>query len=551
MIDSHQLLAEYVRSGSDEVFRELVGRYVDLVYSTALRLVAGDSHRAEDVVQMVFLDLAAKASTLPASVMLGGWLHRHTCFMAAKTMRGERRRVFRERQAVEMDALQNDPAPDLSGIAPVLDEAINELGDTDREAIVLRFYEQRDFRSVGLALGSNEDAARMRVARALEKLETLLKRRGLTASAALLAASLLTNAVQAAPAGLVATISTAAALAGSTGSIATVAKTIAMTTFQKTVVVATLAVAIGAGIHQAGNAIRSRGELEAVRQQQQPLKDQLGRFAREQEEMAAQLAALRAENEQLRKDRAELARLRAETSRLRGDAQELARLKAGDAGDPTTLAAVSWQERVGLLKQHLANNPATTIGELKYLTEEDWLDATRDKLETERDYRQAASNLRHAAENRFASTLQPALRKYMEANDGKFPTDLAQLQPYFASSVDEAILQRYAILPREALSNLGMGGDWIITQRAPVDVEFDNRSGIGPNGWGSAGTQAWDDSPKGGIYQTLGPVVAAYAAANGGKEPFNPADLLPYLKTAEQRAAYDKAVKAMGSDKVQ
>src|SRR5205823_9468981 len=87
----------------------------------------------------------------------------------------------------------------------------NELGEADRTAILLRFFEQRDFGSVGEALGSNEDAARMRVNRALEKLESLLKHRGVTTSAAAVGVALSVNAVQAVPAGLAATISTAAA----------------------------------------------------------------------------------------------------------------------------------------------------------------------------------------------------------------------------------------------------------------------------------------------------------------------------------------------------
>ena len=171
-------LAEYVQTGSDAAFRELVTRYVDLVYSTALRLVGGDTHRAEDVAQTVFVNLARLARTLPEDVKLGGWLHRDTCFAASTLVRGERRRQSRERQAAEMNALQNNSEADYSLVAPVLDEAINELEEADRTAVLLRFFEQRDFRSVGQALGSNEDAARMRVTRALVKLEDFLKRRG-------------------------------------------------------------------------------------------------------------------------------------------------------------------------------------------------------------------------------------------------------------------------------------------------------------------------------------------------------------------------------------
>src|SRR6266487_2543068 len=209
MSDSQRLLAEYAQTGADAAFRELVTRYVGLVYSTARRLVDGDTHRAEDVAQIVFVDLARTARTLPADVQLGGWLHRHTCFVAAETMRGERRRQSREGQAVDMNVLQNDSGPDYSLVAPVLDEAIDELGEEDRTAILLRFFEQHDFRSVGQALGGNEDAARMRVNRALDKLQGLIKRRGVTTSAAALSLVLSANAVQAAPVGLAVTISTA------------------------------------------------------------------------------------------------------------------------------------------------------------------------------------------------------------------------------------------------------------------------------------------------------------------------------------------------------
>jgi RNA polymerase sigma factor (sigma-70 family) len=275
MTDSQTLLVDYVRTESEAAFRELVTRYVNLVYSTALRLVEGDTHRAEDVAQTVFMDLARMARTLSSEVMLGGWLHRHTCFVAANTMRGERRRQSRERQAVEMNALQDNSGTDFSLVAPILDEAINELGEADRTAVLLRFFEQRDFRSVGEALGSNEDAARMRVTRALEKLEDLLKRRGVTTSAASLGVVLSANAVQAAPVGLAITISTAAAITGTT--LATTAtaiavKTIAMTTLQKTLITATIAIIAGAGIYEARQASQLRGENESQQQQIAQLK---------------------------------------------------------------------------------------------------------------------------------------------------------------------------------------------------------------------------------------------------------------------------------------
>ena len=127
MTTSQKLLREYLAHGSEAAFRELVTRYTGLVYSTALRLVNGDTHRAEDVAQTVFVDLAREARTLSAETMLGGWLYRHTCFVAAKAIRGERRRQAREKEAAQMNAQEDHVEANFAQVAPVLDEAINQL----------------------------------------------------------------------------------------------------------------------------------------------------------------------------------------------------------------------------------------------------------------------------------------------------------------------------------------------------------------------------------------------------------------------------------------
>jgi RNA polymerase sigma factor (sigma-70 family) len=214
--DSRRLIADYVKTGSELAFRELLTRYIDLVYSTALRRVCGDAHMAQDVTQTVFAALARKARTLGEDVMLGGWLHHHTVYVASTMMRTQRRRQYRESQAVEMNAQQDHSEANLAQLTPVLDEAIDQLGAEERTAILLRFFEQLDFRSVGEALGSTEEAARKRVTRALEKLRSTLHRRGVTLSTAALGTVLATEAVTAAPAGLAASVFSAAALAGVT-----------------------------------------------------------------------------------------------------------------------------------------------------------------------------------------------------------------------------------------------------------------------------------------------------------------------------------------------
>jgi RNA polymerase sigma factor (sigma-70 family) len=202
MPGTQTLLAEYANGGSEYAFRELVTAYVDFVYSIALRIVGGDRPLAEDVTQAVFTDLARKAPSLPKEVRLGGWLHRHTCFVARKTLRRERRRIAREKRAVELHSIEDYTEANLSQLALVLDEAINDLPKQDQAAIMLRFFEELDFRSIGEALGSSEDAARMRVSRAVDKMGALLKRRGFVLTAAGISFVLSEKLATAAPPGL-------------------------------------------------------------------------------------------------------------------------------------------------------------------------------------------------------------------------------------------------------------------------------------------------------------------------------------------------------------
>ena len=246
MTEVQQFLADYAKTGSEAAFREVVSRYLNLVFSTAVRLVNGDSHLAEDVTQRVFADLAKMAGTLGEDAMLGGWLHRHTCFIASKTMRTERRRKAREQQAVQMNLTDHSPE-NLGAVAPILDDAINNLGTQDRQAILLRYFEQRDLRSVGHALGSNEDAARKRVDRALEKLRGLLKKRGVALSTTALASALGAQAVVAAPAGLATIVTTSAltTVAAGGGTAFTILQIISMTKLQGGIIAAvTIALSI-------------------------------------------------------------------------------------------------------------------------------------------------------------------------------------------------------------------------------------------------------------------------------------------------------------------
>jgi RNA polymerase sigma factor (sigma-70 family) len=316
MTDSNTLLSQYARTGSEFAFRELVSRYIDLVYSTAFRLVDGDVESAQDVAQTVFVALADQARTLPKDVMLGGWLHRRTRFAAGKLMRTQRRRQLRERQAAEMNAIEDHSESNLAQVAPVLDEAIGQLDAEDRTAILLRFFERKDFRSVGDALGSSEEAARKRVDRALEKLHVLLKHRGAALTAAALGTLLAAEAVTAAPAGLAGSVAAAAlasvaAGAGITGTLVRL-MTIAKVKLGIISAFAVAGVALPLAIQNQSQA-RLRAENQVLRQEA----SQLAQAAAENEHLSNLVVQANGAASLSREQMSELLRLRGEVGVLR------------------------------------------------------------------------------------------------------------------------------------------------------------------------------------------------------------------------------------------
>ncbi len=218
-MEDAELLRRYADHADQAAFAELVARRLPLVYSAALRQVDGDAHLARDVAQSVFTDLARKAAGLADRPVLAGWLYTSTGYAAAKAVRAEQRRRRREREAQIMEDLTRDAEPeaDWDALRLVIDAALCELGERDREAVLLRFFENRGFAEVGQRLGIGENGARMRVERALDKLHAALARRGIRSSAAALGAALGAHAVVAAPSGLAATIAAAAPVSATVG----------------------------------------------------------------------------------------------------------------------------------------------------------------------------------------------------------------------------------------------------------------------------------------------------------------------------------------------
>jgi len=208
-LDDMRLLREYASGHSEEAFSALVSRYINLVYSAALRSV-NNPHQAEEITQAVFVLLARKAGALRRETVLSGWLYQTARLTAANFLRTELRRAHREQEA-HMQSTLNDPDPDAwLQVRPLLDDAMAQLNEKDRNAIVLRFFEGKPLKEVGDALGASEDAAKMRVSRALDKLREIFLQRGITLPSAALAAALSGNSIQAAPAGLAATVAAGA-----------------------------------------------------------------------------------------------------------------------------------------------------------------------------------------------------------------------------------------------------------------------------------------------------------------------------------------------------
>jgi RNA polymerase sigma factor (sigma-70 family) len=524
------LLRQYSQEGSEQAFAALVDRHLNLVYATSLRQVRSPE-LAEEAAQSVFLSLARNAGSMKPNTILTAWLYRVARHAAIDLVRRESRRQVREQMAFESANMKSDSS-EWAQIEPLLDEALEALEETDRNAILLRFFRNKSLREVGEILGTSEEAARKRVSRALEQLRPLFSRRGVAVGVASLAAVLSTHAAHAAPAGLGATISAAVALfGGALHQVPTIAatKAITMTMLQKTLITAAIAVAVGADIYQARQGIHLRKQAHALQQEQESLASENRRLQQERDDATSKLAVLQGEMGRVHNDTSALLKLRAEVAKLRGESRELAQMKAADASsgnDPTESAMKSWLDRAQKLKGRLAQTPNQAIPEFKFLTDQDWLDAVKKtkQLETDSDFSQGFKALRSAAKNQFASIVQDALAGYSQANNGQLPSDFSQLQPYFASSVDDSVLQNYSI-----------------TQ--PGTVTEKTGSLIDPDGnyyyssfqitLGSISSSIWGED-------ALHQAIQSFLAANNGLTLTDPTQLLPYAQTPAEQAALQK-----------
>ena len=205
----HHLLREYAITSSEDAFAELVRRYVNLVYSAALRQT-GNPAAAEELTQVVFIICARKAGSLGDKTILSGWLFRTLRFAVLDAHKIEVRRQQREHEAAQMNELQSSDAETTwESISPFLDDALASLNAHDRHAVLLRFFEKKSFREIGAALGGNENSAQVRLGRALQKLRHYFRKRGVVVPVVALGSVLLARGVEAAPTTLCESVATA------------------------------------------------------------------------------------------------------------------------------------------------------------------------------------------------------------------------------------------------------------------------------------------------------------------------------------------------------
>jgi uncharacterized protein (TIGR03435 family) len=245
------LLAQYVRGDSEPAFAELVTRHIGLVHSVALRCTASPEH-AQDITQAVFVILARKAAGLSRKTVIPGWLYHTARLTAANFNRAEAGRIRREQEAYMQSTLDTSPETLWTEIAPQLEEAMARLNADERDALVLRYFQNKTFPEVGVLTGRGEQAAKKRVHRALEKLRSFFVKRGVKSSVESISASISLHGIQPAPALLAKTVTAVALAKGATASASTLtlikgALKLMAWTKAKTAVVATAVVLLTAG----------------------------------------------------------------------------------------------------------------------------------------------------------------------------------------------------------------------------------------------------------------------------------------------------------------
>lgn len=501
----HALLQNYAATGSQEAFAALVRRHLDLVYSAARRQVRSPE-LAEEIAQAVFLDLSRAAKTIPSEAPLAAWLYVVTRRTTVDTIRRESRRQAREHAAYEIAAMNSPAAPDWPRVEPLLDEAMESLDADARSAVLLRYFENKSLREVGEALSTSEDTAQKRVSRAVDQLRTFFLQRGVTVTAAGLTTDLSAHAIHSAPLALGTSISAAVALPP-----AVVAATtqLVMTTAQKTLLTATLALVVGGAFYESSLFARQKSEIAALDRRTTRLSAEVRRVHEQQLTAANRLAAVEGAV----------------------DPHPVPTAPAADGASALELEMRAWLANLDQLKQLIEKSPELGLPELQFVSDETWFSvAAGAKLDSDAGIRQALAKLRHGAESTMATKLAQALDSYVKANDGILPAQVPQLLPFFQPAIDPGLLDRYEMLQTGRLTDVPVPQRMaLLGAKSPVDVEYDDYWTIG-RGYGA----------QSAMRRNLDFAQSAFAASHGGQRSSNSAELLPYLKWPVEEAVLEK-----------
>ncbi len=313
MTSDLDLLRQFAHENSQDAFAEIVRRHLNLVYSAALRQVRSPQ-LAEEIAQFVFADLARNAGKLKSDTILTAWLYAIARRTAIDVIRKESRRQLREQIAVEMNDM-NATANDWTQIEPLLDDAMAALDETDRAAILLRYFENKNLREVGENLKISDDAAQKRVSRAVEKLREFFSKQKVTIGAGGLVVLISANAVQSAPVGLALTIANASLAAA--GTTLTVMKMATMTKLKLAFGTIVVAGAVTAFFVQQQNQTKLHGENESLQQQ-------IAQLQAENAGLSNRIATIGEANQLPAEQFDELLKLRGEVGVLRRRLDELA-----------------------------------------------------------------------------------------------------------------------------------------------------------------------------------------------------------------------------------
>jgi len=289
----------------------------------------------------------------------------------------------------------------------------------------------------------------------------------------------------------------------------------------------------GAGIFEAHQTSVLRDQVQTLRHQQTPLAGEIRQLQQERDDATNRLASLADELAKAKSNNLELMKLRGQMAQWRNESEV--------ENDPAFQKARLWLAKEARLREQFEQHPDQWIPEMKFLSNEEWLDEARKAdLDTVNGIRLALCNVRAVAAFDFGNKISQALQLYLNAHHQQLPDSTAELSTCFRPPVDEAdkILSRYEMLSSEEQANPAYQGASIIEKTLVDHVE--NAILIGPQHVSSVPPPSWPAV----IPDELEPVLKSYFNASGQKSCLSFYDLGPYATTPAEKEALNQVIKA-------